>query len=162
MKIYKSLIDRLENQHLTIIELIKKLSSKRKTIRPAIDKWNIHENIAHLTRYQLIFVDRLKKIQIENSPSFERYKTENDPDFEMFRKMSEYDLLKSLNENRLKLNELVFNLSEDDLVKIGVHKKFGELNIVEWLEFFVLHEAHHLYTVFQLANEIDLESKNDK
>ena len=152
MEIYKSLVDRLENQHLTIVELIEKLPSKR----------NIHDNIAHLTKYQLVFIERLKKILMGNSPYFERYEAENDPDFEMFRKMNENDLLKSLNQNRELLNDLVVNLLEDDLIKTGVHKKFGELNIVQWLEFFVLHEAHHIFTIFQLANDINLEAKNDK
>jgi uncharacterized damage-inducible protein DinB len=162
MEIYKSLIDRLENQHLTIFEVIEKLPSKRKTIRPAVDKWNIHDNIAHLTKYQLVFIDRLEIILKGHSPHFERYKAENDPDFEMFRKMNESDLLKSLNQDRRALIGLISNLAEGDLVKIGVHRKFGELNIVQWLEFFVLHEAHHIYTIFQLANDIDLEAKNDK
>ena len=76
--------------------------------------------------------------------------------------MTESDLLKSLNQNRRLLSGLILNLSEDDLLKIGVHKKFGELNVVQWLEFFVLHEAHHIFAIFQLANDIDLEAKNDK
>lgn len=162
MKIYKSLIGRLENQHLTIVELIEKIPSKRKTIRPAIDKWNIHDNIAHLTKYQLVFIDRLKIILGGHSPHFERYKAENDTDFEVFRKMNENDLLKSLNQNREILRDLVLNLLEDDLIKIGVHRKFGELNIIQWLEFFVLHEAHHIFTIFKLANDIDLETKDDE
>jgi hypothetical protein len=59
------------------------------------------------------------------------------------------------------LNELVLNLSRTDLERIGIHKKFGNLNIIQWLEFFVLHEAHHIYTIFQLANDIDLQNGND-
>jgi uncharacterized damage-inducible protein DinB len=161
MEIYKSLISRLENQHLTIFELIEKLPSKRITIRPAIDKWNIHDNIAHLTKYQLVFIDRLRAIIKGYSPHFERYKAEHDSDFERFRKMAESDLLKSLNQNRKLLSDLILDLPGDDLGKTGVHKKFGELNIIQWLEFFMLHEAHHIFTIFQLANDTDLDSKND-
>lgn len=79
----------------------------------------------------------------------------------MFRKMNEGDLLSALYRNRRALIGLILNLSEGDLAKIGTHKKFGKLNIVQWVEFFVLHEAHHLYMIFQLANDIDLKTINE-
>lgn len=55
------------------------------------------------------------------------------------------------------LNELIFTLSEKELDRTGVHKKYGDLNIVQWIEFFLLHEAHHLFTIFQLTNDTDLK-----
>jgi uncharacterized damage-inducible protein DinB len=161
MKIYNSLVDRLKNQHLTINELIETLPESRKALRPTKNKWSIHDNVAHLTKYQLVFIGRITKILNEQAPQFERYKAEDDPDFEKFRNMSESDLVGSLKKNRVKLNELVLNLSRTDLERIGIHKKFGNLNIIQWLEFFVLHEAHHIYTIFQLANDIDLQNGND-
>jgi hypothetical protein len=30
---------------------------------------------------------------------------------------------------------------------VGVHPALGPLTIPEWLEFFLLHEGHHLYQV---------------
>jgi hypothetical protein len=32
------------------------------------------------------------------------------------------------------------------LSRKGFHPSFGALTIPQWLEFFLLHEAHHLYT----------------
>jgi hypothetical protein len=161
MKIYNSLVDRLKNQHLTINELIETLPESRKALRQTKNKWSIHDNVAHLTKYQLVFIGRITKILNEQAPQFERYKAEDDPDFEKFRNMSESDLVGSLKKNRVKLNELVLNLSRTDLERIGIHKKFGNLNIIQWLEIIVLHEAHHIYTIFQLANDIDLQNGND-
>lgn len=157
MKIYTSLNDRLKTQHLTIAEIISNVSPERMIIRPAADKWNIHDNIAHLAKYQITFIERINKILNEDVPLFERYKAENDPEFEIFRKRSDEDLLKNINEQRIKLNELIFNLSEKELERTGIHKKYGDLNIVQWIEFFLLHEAHHLFTIFQLANDTDLK-----
>ena len=31
--------------------------------------------------------------------------------------------------------------------RVGVHPVFGLMTIPLWLEFFLLHEAHHLYVV---------------
>jgi hypothetical protein len=31
------------------------------------------------------------------------------------------------------------------------------MNIMQWLNFFLLHEAHHLFTIFKLAAELRKE-----
>ena len=157
MKIYTSLNDRLKSQHLTIAEITGNVSFERMMVRPAADKWNIHDNIAHLAKYQITFIERINKILNEDVPHFDRYKAEDDAEFELFRKRSDDYLLKCLNEERIKLSEIIYSLSEKDLGRIGVHKKFGNLNIIQWIEFFLLHEAHHLFTIFQLANDTDLK-----
>ena len=157
MKIYTSINDRLKSQHLTIAEIIGNVSFERKIIRPAGDKWNIHDNIAHLAKYQITFIERINKILNEDVPHFDRYKAGDDTDFEVFRKQNIEYLLKCLNEQRTKLIGLISSLSEKDLERIGVHKKYGHLNIIQWIEFFLLHEAHHLFTIFQLANDTDLK-----
>jgi hypothetical protein len=38
----------------------------------------------------------------------------------------------------------------------AVHKKYGALTIMEWTEFFLLHEAHHIFTIFQLMHDTEL------
>ncbi|MEO6329374.1 MAG: DinB family protein [Ginsengibacter sp.] len=156
MKIYTSQIHRFKSQHLTVGEIIHNLSPERMLIRPAPDKWNIHDNIAHLAKSQITFRERISKILSEDAPHFERYKPEDDPEFEAFTKRSVDDLLKYLDEERIKFAALIYSLSEKELERVGVHKKYGQLNIVQWIEFFLLHEAHHIFTIFQLTNDTDL------
>jgi hypothetical protein len=43
------------------------------------------------------------------------------------------------------------SLSEEDFKRTGVHSKFGAMSLSLWLEFFLVHEAHHLYVVLQLV-----------
>jgi hypothetical protein len=47
--------------------------------------------------------------------------------------------------------ELITNLNDGELLLTGTHPKFGVLTIPGWTEFFLLHEAHHLFTIFRLA-----------
>jgi hypothetical protein len=42
-------------------------------------------------------------------------------------------------------------LTEEDFARTGVHPKFGAMSLSLWLEFFLVHEAHHLYVVLQLV-----------
>ena len=150
MKIYSSLLDRLKNQHEAIPEIISK-AGQNLFKRPQPEKWNIHDNITHLVKYQPIFVERIHQILIVEEPVFERYTAETDPDFENWRKWETEKLLSTLNADRIKINELILKLSENEINRIGTHPKFGKLTIVEWAEFFLLHEAHHIFTIFQLS-----------
>jgi hypothetical protein len=39
----------------------------------------------------------------------------------------------------------------DQRSRIGIHGVLGGMTIPEWIEFFLLHEAHHLYVAMQRA-----------
>jgi len=41
----------------------------------------------------------------------------------------------------------VSGLSDEQLTRTGLHPVLGEMDIPLWLEFFLLHEAHHLYAI---------------
>ena len=156
MKIYPSLTDRLKTQHQAIENILSSIDSGRLLVRPQPDKWNIHDNLAHLARYQPVFIDRINQILGTDEPFFARYKAEDDPEFEYWRDLDIETLMKQLNEDRTDIYELITNLTDSQLDRIGVHKKYGSLNIVQWTEFFLLHEAHHIYTIFQLAYDIEI------
>jgi hypothetical protein len=55
---------------------------------------------------------------------------------------------------RAKLMARMWSLTEDDFDRTGVHSKFGAMSLALWLEFFLVHEAHHLYVVLQLVRKI--------
>lgn len=154
--LYPSLVSRLETQHQTIENIISSINASRLIIKPQPNKWNIHENIAHLVRYQKIFIDRINLILNKEDPFIERYIAEDDVEFESFKHKNLVDLKLELMQDRKSIYDFIKKLSTTELNRIGAHKKFGPLNIVQWTEFFLLHEAHHLYTIFQLAYNQEL------
>ena len=81
MPLSLSVITRLENQHQSVFELIDDLTDEqiRRNVIPG--KWSIFENIVHLQTYQHSFLNRMKRIENEDKPSFERYTAERDPLF---------------------------------------------------------------------------------
>ena len=150
--IYSSLTERLKNQHKSIASIIIKLNNRQIQQRQIKDKWSIHENIAHLAKYQPVFIDRVRKIIAIDEPEFEAYRAENDPDFEIYCAFTTYELLKKISADREVIHQLIINLPPDRLERIGIHPKYGNLSVLEWTEFFLLHEAHHLLAIFQLAH----------
>ena len=141
---------RLQHQHETIVEMTRGFGEQELRIRPDTGKWSVFENIAHLAAYQPSFIERLKKIQKEDSPTFERYVAEQDPHFEECCAMEMHQLNEYLFTNRFLISNHLSSLKEPDLRRIGIHRFYGPLDISQWVEFFLLHEAHHLFTIFKL------------
>jgi len=117
-------------------------------------KWSAHEQLAHLARYHQIFLQRIDRILAEQAPEFSRYRTEDDSEWPAWRDLPAQQLLVRISSMRAKLMARLRSLREEDFERTGVHPKFGEMNLSLWLEFFLVHEAHHLYVVLQLVREI--------
>jgi len=113
------------------------------------DKWSAQENLAHIARYHEIFLERVDRILNENRPAFSRYRAEEDPDWEVWRQRPYRNLLDRLAALRAQLGFKFKSLSDQDFQRVGVHPTFGDLKLSQWLEFFLVHECHHLYLIFQ-------------
>jgi len=149
--LYPSLKSRLKDQHTSVSRMIADLDNGKLSYRPEPGKWNIHDNIVHLTVYQPIFINRIKTILEKDKPSFDPYRADDDPVFLAWREWDIQDLLARLNEDRGHLYQLITNLSEQELNRTGTHLRYGTLTIIQWTEYFLLHEAHHQFTIFKLA-----------
>jgi len=152
MNIPLSLSDRLHSQHLSLPTIIKGLDTDRLEYPIVPGKWSIRDNIAHLARYQPIFIDRINTLLAGQEPAFESYRAENDAEFEVWLKKDSFQLIRELEASRNMLIEQLTGLSKAELGKFGVHPRFGRLTVLDWTEFFLLHEAHHLFTIFRLAH----------
>jgi hypothetical protein len=121
--------------------------------RPAVDKWSANENLAHLARYHEVFRERIDRILREDRPAFARYRAEEDPQWPAWAAKSSGTVLAELRTLRSQIIALFDGLSDVELLRTGVHPRFGEMTLLQWTEFFLLHEGHHLYSVMQRARE---------
>lgn len=145
----RSALERLATQLDSLSLLLCGASVEAVGQRPASGKWSAHENLAHLARYHEVFLARLRRMLAEDKPRLRRYRAEEDPEWPQWAALSTEDVLRRLRALRAELNEAVRHLSPDHLSRTGVHSSFGEMAIPLWIEFFLLHEAHHLYVVMQ-------------
>jgi len=149
-----SVSTRLQYQHKSLIEIIDGLSDEqiRRTVIPG--KWSIFENIVHLQTYQHIFIYRIKQMLENNNPAFDRYTAESDPAFADNCHKSTREIMQDLLSIRKEMAAALLTFTENDFSKSGVHPAFGQMNLIQWMNFFLLHEAHHLFTIFKLAAEL--------
>jgi uncharacterized damage-inducible protein DinB len=149
--LYSSLVCRLKTQHLAITEIVKHIDEQRINHQPGPGKWSIKDNVAHLVSYQPVFIGRVHQMLKGDTPVFNAYRADDEADFIEACSWSVNDLLSKLNGNRRQILELITNLPDGQLSLKGTHPKYGTLTVTEWTEFFLLHEAHHLFTMFKLA-----------
>lgn len=150
MSLSNSILSRLQYQHQTIFELTKNFSEEQLKKRVIPDKWSAFENIVHLCAYQPTFFLRMNRIMNENNPLFERYVAEKDGHFYECIEYPLAELFAKLITEREEIFNTLKSLNEEQLNRTGNHPKFGALNVYEWTDFFLLHEAHHLWTIIQL------------
>jgi len=144
---------RLDAQFSSWTTVLGDPASPRLDRAPAPDKWCAREHLAHVTRMHGVCAARIRVILARESPLLPPYRAEKDPTWRQWRAMTAPDLLGTAAGRRVGLIEAVRSLSEPDLARIGVHAALGPLALSEWLEFFLVHEAHHLYQIFKLVRE---------
>jgi len=144
---------RLKAQLASVEVLFAGASPERIDRRPASGKWSARENLAHIGRYHEIFLERLRRILAETSPQFARYRAEEDPGWQEWASKPLEVVRSQLAALRLKLIDRIASLQAFDYARVGIHRVFGEMTLSLWLEFFLVHEAHHLYVILQRMRE---------
>jgi uncharacterized damage-inducible protein DinB len=116
-------------------------------------KWSARENLAHLARYQEAFISRIARIRRESRPTLARYRAEDDSEWPSWINRGVAEIMEALHAQRKTLVRQIETMSDEDLARTAIHPRFGEMTLGQWLEFFLLHEAHHLLAVLQRSRE---------
>jgi hypothetical protein len=151
MPLSLSIQARLNHQHETVAELIKGLTEDQLKHRINPDKWSAFEQLTHLVAYQPIFLQRMHLIAQKEKPAFERYTADSDPHFHECLNRSLKELLEDFSTQRFLINNHMLQVNETTLRREGVHPVYGSFNMSQWTDFFLLHEAHHLFAIFMLT-----------
>lgn len=142
---------RLATQIECLPALIEGASPDALRCRTRSGKWSVHENLAHLARHHDVFLGRVRTMLAQDRPALPRYAAEDDPEWPAWAALSTEDVLTRLRALRTELVTLVGGLSDEDLARSAIHPTLGEMPLRLWVEFFLLHEAHHLYVVMKRA-----------
>ena len=153
MAIPASLLARLETQLEALDLILARATPAVLDARPRPGEWSARENLAHLARHHAVFLDRLRRLVTEDRPALGRYRAEDDPEWASWQTLPPDELLTRLRALRAELVASVRSLSPGDSARTGVHPTFGEMDVAGWLGFFLLHEAHHLYTALVRVGE---------
>ena len=152
MPLPESVAVRLETQLESLKLVLGNATPAALKTRPKSGKWSAHENLAHLVRHHRVTMGRIRRILDEDSPQLPAYSAENDPDWPAVVEMSTDEVVKMLLAARQEMIALTRRLSPFQLSRVGIHPAFGPMTLAQWLDFFLIHEAHHLYVAMTRAH----------
>jgi|SRR5450432_335500 uncharacterized damage-inducible protein DinB len=150
--ISQSQLYRLNYQPEALEQILEKVPVDRMEKKILAGKWSIQENLGHLLRYQEMSQIRFKRILNEQEPLLDRYIAEEDEEFKTVLNQSSKEILFHLKEDRQLFTAHLLSLTKEHLSRRGIHPVLGTMVLSEWIEFFLLHESHHMMTIFRLAH----------
>lgn len=161
MQLPSSISTRLQYQHKCLVDLIDGLSEEmiRRVVQAG--KWSVFEHIVHLQTYQHTFISRVRQILEGSEPILDKYTAEADPLFLDNCCKSFREIMHDFIATRKEMAADLLVLPESDYLKCGTHQAFGSMNLVQWINFFLLHEAHHLFTIFRLTATLKMETRQE-
>ena len=145
---------RMQYQHKSLVDIIDGLSEEQIRRNVIAGKWSIFENIVHLQTYQHTFCDRMNLMLQEENPTFPRYSADADPLFLDNCHKTTREIMQDFISVRKEMVLRAMNLSPAELQRAATHPFFGKMNMIQWLNFFLMHESHHLFTIFKLTAEL--------
>lgn len=154
MQLNSNISTRLHYQHKSLMDLVDGLSDEQIRRQVVPGKWSIFENVVHLQTYQHTFIDRVKQILEGHNPTFGRYTAEADPLFHDNCTKTSREIFQDYIVTRKEMAVGILALPVTDHTKTAVHPVFGQMTLLQWLNFYLLHEAHHLFTIFKLGAEL--------
>ncbi len=143
----RAILQRLETQLEVIPVLLTGATPESVAARPVSGQWSARENLAHLARYHAVLLERIRRILEEDRPDLGRYRAEEDPAWPEWSDLSLEEILARLTALRAETVGVITSLSDEETNRTAIHPLFGEMSLSRWVEFFLLHEAHHLYVV---------------
>jgi hypothetical protein len=143
----RSTLSRLETQLEVIPLLLTGATPEELSARPAPGQWSALENLAHLARHHAVFLERLHRLLNERAPVLARYRAEEESEWPEWSRLSTEEVVARLKSLRGEIADLVRGLTAEEAGRTGIHPLLGEMSLASWVEFFLLHEAHHLYVV---------------
>lgn len=119
------------------------------------DKWSVTEHVAHLARYHEVTIERVRLILTEHNPAIDSYRAETDPEWPAWHGVSFEDAALRLHADRAALIGILEGLPAAEWTRTGHHPRFGDLSLRAWMEFFLVHEGHHLYVITKRARGLE-------
>jgi len=114
-------------------------------------KWSAHANLAHLGQFHDVIHARFHRMLHEDAPTFARMVPHEHPDTQVWIDKPSAVMLADFTARRRELCAWLRVLTPEQWDRQGTHAAFGTMTMTQWLEFYLQHEGHHVYTALVRA-----------
>lgn len=144
-----AILEKLERLGEEVRRLTSGLSNEQLAQRVEEGKWSLRELVAHLSRLQDIFKQRVSAMIQHDGPQITSYMPENDPDFEAFSSRPGDLIVKEFLDGRQKFISWMRTLEPQQWHRAGKHAEYPFYDVHFAVDYMSHHEAHHIYQMFQ-------------
>lgn len=117
--------------------------------KPAMDRWSVSEVLAHLTEFDQIFRERIRRIAQENIPLLDSY-DQNAAYAAGKYSGSGREHLRNFCHERDRSLSLLRYLPEGALARAGKHAEIGQVSITDLLHTWAFHDLGHIKQISEL------------
>ena len=140
---YSTLIDQYAAGPKLLREKTAGMTRDQVLARPVAGKWSTLEVVCHLSDFELVYADRMKRVIAENEPTM----FGGDPDvfasrlaYQIRDLAEELALIEACRQSTVRI---LRTLSEADFARTGRHSEAGPLSLATLLERVAGHLPHH-------------------
>ena len=144
-----AILVKLERLGDEVRQLTAGLSNEQLAQRTEPDKWSLRELVAHLSRLQDIFKQRVTAMIQQERPQITSYIPESDPDFADFSSRPADVIIQEFVANRQKFVAWMRALEPQHWHRAGQHPDYPFYDVHFAVDYMSHHEAHHIYQMFQ-------------
>lgn len=141
---YQTMIDQYLAGPELLQQAVQGMSDAQLDAKPVAGKWSTRQVVCHITDFEPIYADRMKRIVAENCPTF----FGGDPDifaaglaYDRRPVDTELDLLVAV---RRQMATILRELKAADFQRTGTHSEAGLLSLETLLQRIVNHVPHHV------------------
>lgn len=135
--------ERLVDGIMTMEKLFQSIDAQKLHDHPVPGKWSMHECLCHITDFEIVNLDRIKRIIAEENPLI-MSANENSYFANLFYENRSYgNELTLFKSARTQLIEIVLNLQEEDFLRTCIHNEIGKLTATDWILRTCGHAEHH-------------------
>jgi uncharacterized damage-inducible protein DinB len=141
---YQSMIDEYLAGPELVQQAVRGMSEAQLDSKPIAGKWSTRQVVCHITDFEPVYADRMKRVIAENCPTF----FGGDPDtfaaglaYERRPVDIELELLVAV---RRQMATILRQLKAADFQRTGIHSEAGSLSLETLLQRIVNHVPHHV------------------
>ncbi|HEX8919933.1 MAG TPA: DinB family protein [Pyrinomonadaceae bacterium] len=150
MNTSEAIITALENAPTIILPLVREVPAEVLQRRPRPGKWSAHEHACHLAEVHALFFSRLELMLNESHPRIKSYNPDEAMEEGALLKVDLDEALERFSRDRLRLVELLKDLSEDDWLRTAEHEEYDHYSVLIMFRHVALHDMLHAYRIEEL------------
>lgn len=143
-----AILDKLERLGDEVRRLTAGLTNEQLAQRVEPDKWSLLELVAHLSRLQGIFTQRVTAMIQHDQPAITSYMPEDDPGWEAFIARPGDAIVQEFLDGRQKFVAWMRTLEPQQWHRSGRHPDYPHYDVHFAVDYMSHHEAHHIYQMF--------------